>query len=69
MTVLLELHSGNIFISLIFCCPVYSFSFFIYSTLDLLLATRPDSSGHFDPASVRFTDEELRPQPIIRYAS
>jgi len=37
-----------------------------FSQDDLRLATIPGQEGDFDPATRRFSEEELKPQPIIR---
>merc|ERR1712200_136504 len=37
-----------------------------FSADDLRLATIPGQEGDFDPATRRFSEEELKPQPIIR---
>lgn len=37
-----------------------------FSEDDLRLATIPGQEGDFDPATRRFSEEELKPQPIIR---
>ncbi|XP_053211696.1 hepatic leukemia factor-like [Panonychus citri] len=37
-----------------------------FSPLDIALATRPGSDANFDPSSARFSEDELRPQPIMR---
>uniref|UniRef100_T1K2S8 BZIP domain-containing protein n=1 Tax=Tetranychus urticae TaxID=32264 RepID=T1K2S8_TETUR len=34
--------------------------------LDIALATRPGSEACFDPSSARFSEDELRPQPIMK---
>lgn len=36
------------------------------SPLDIALATRPGSEACFDPSSARFSEDELRPQPIMK---
>ncbi|XP_025016151.1 hepatic leukemia factor-like isoform X3 [Tetranychus urticae] len=37
-----------------------------FSPLDIALATRPGSEACFDPSSARFSEDELRPQPIMK---
>ncbi|XP_053206735.1 hepatic leukemia factor-like isoform X2 [Panonychus citri] len=37
-----------------------------FSSLDIALATLPGSEASFDPSNARFSENELRPQPIMR---
>ena len=36
------------------------------SPVDIALATKPGSEAHFDPSNARFSEDDLRPHPILR---
>ncbi|XP_074599642.1 hepatic leukemia factor-like [Brevipalpus obovatus] len=37
-----------------------------FSALDIALATRPGSESDFDPSNARFSEDDLRPHPIMK---